>query len=85
MDDSEKDDMAPQSVALPQGEIGRARLRRATKAGGGEIDLVFGTGASGRGGALLASAFAFPGVTICIFMKCGCDFSHASAWDLVSK
>src|SRR5205814_7318344 len=77
--------MVSESVALPQPEIGRARLRRAARAGGSEIDLARGVGGSGRGGTLLASAFAFPGVTICIFMKCGCDFSHARACDFVSK
>ena len=77
--------MPPHSVASPQREIGRARLRRATKAGGGEIDLAPGVGASGRGGVLLATSFGFPGITICIYMKCGCDFSHARACDLVSK
>jgi len=38
-----------------------------------------------RGGELLATVFTFPIVTICISMKCGCDFSHTRACDLVSK
>ena len=46
--------------------------------------LTRGVAVSGEG-ELLAIAFTVPGVTICIFMKCGCDFSHARACDLVSK
>ena len=83
---TQKYGMVPQSVALPSREIGRARFGRATKAGCIAIDmLATGAAAAGGGGELLTTAFAISGVTICIFMKCGCDFSHATACDLVSK
>ena len=96
VEDSEKTpkhDMSPQSVVL-QPEIGRVRLRRATEAAPCAIDILArgvavagrgDVGTSERGDILLARAFAFAGVTICILMKWGCDFSHARASDFVSK